>query len=356
MRKKMTSRFSARAFTLVEVMVAMLISMLLLGGIITLLVNSRRTYSLQEEISQLQENANFAMELLTRDLRMASYYGCASVLPANQTLLPFDVALEGVDIPAAGCANLKWQPSGEDLTIDPLQCRPETDALVLRYMEDAGRELLNDVCPGCLSFPIDMAPGPTGLDQNESVIISDCAAGDIFTITNNDVDATGTVQFGTSLSKEYHGRNAGGPVPYGGVARVSRLVSQSYSVRMDNTGDGPVSTLYLDEQRGAGAQPLIPGVENMQVYFGEDTGNDGAPDTYVNAQGVTSWQNVVNLRIGLLMRSTQELASLALDTQNYDLFTGAPGCAPPDGERCINPEDLRVRREVYTTVIQLRNR
>jgi type IV pilus assembly protein PilW len=91
---------------------------------------------------------------------------------------------------------------------------------------------------------------------------------------------------------------------------------------------------------------MIEGVENMQILFGEDTaGADTIADTYVDAATVTNWDNVVSVRIALLMRTVEEDFSTELNTNTYDLL----------GTN-FDPVDDHRRRRVFTNTIQIRNR
>ena len=62
-----------RGISLVEIMVALLLSLFLMGGVIQIYLSSKQTYRTQEGNSRLQENGRFAMEILSRQIRMAGY-------------------------------------------------------------------------------------------------------------------------------------------------------------------------------------------------------------------------------------------------------------------------------------------
>ncbi len=62
-----------RGFTLVELMVAMVIGLILLGGVYTVFFSSVTTYRQTAGLSRLQENGRFALELLGQELRNAGY-------------------------------------------------------------------------------------------------------------------------------------------------------------------------------------------------------------------------------------------------------------------------------------------
>src|SRR5512138_738826 len=61
--------------TLIELMVALAIGAFLMIGAITVFMQSRTTFRLNDSISRLQENARFALEALEPDIRMAHYWG-----------------------------------------------------------------------------------------------------------------------------------------------------------------------------------------------------------------------------------------------------------------------------------------
>lgn len=67
-----------QGMTLIEIMIALLIGAFLLGGVLQIFINSKQTYRMQEGLSRMQENGRFAMEFLSRDIRMAGFWGCHS--------------------------------------------------------------------------------------------------------------------------------------------------------------------------------------------------------------------------------------------------------------------------------------
>ncbi len=73
-----------RGFTIVEVMVALVITSILLLGVINIFVASKTTYTLQNGVARLQENARYAIQVMTRSIQMAGY-NTNSVLAAPFT-------------------------------------------------------------------------------------------------------------------------------------------------------------------------------------------------------------------------------------------------------------------------------
>lgn len=89
---------------------------------------------------------------------------------------------------------------------------------------------------------------------------------------------------------------------------------------------------------------LVTGVENMQILYGEDTDGDGTANRYLDQTLVANFDSVVSVRIALLLRTRNPVAS-GLDTRVYNLL----------GTNVGPMNDQRTRR-MYTATIALRNR
>lgn len=65
-----------KGLSLIELMVAILISSILLLGVVELFLNTFRTDRTNTELSRVQESGRVAMELISREVRRAGYQGC----------------------------------------------------------------------------------------------------------------------------------------------------------------------------------------------------------------------------------------------------------------------------------------
>jgi type IV pilus assembly protein PilW len=63
-------------FSLVEIMIALIIGLFLLGGLLQLFSGAQQTYRMQRNLARLQENGRFALDFLAHDVRMTGYWGC----------------------------------------------------------------------------------------------------------------------------------------------------------------------------------------------------------------------------------------------------------------------------------------
>jgi type IV pilus assembly protein PilW len=99
-------------------------------------------------------------------------------------------------------------------------------------------------------------------------------------------------------------------------------------------------------------QPLVDGIQNMQVEYGVDTDADGIANSYVDSTNVQAgtaggggpdWNNVVSVRVAVLVQGQQNVLDQA-QAITYNIL-GTP----------VTITD-RTPRRVFTTTIPLRNR
>ena len=106
-------------------------------------------------------------------------------------------------------------------------------------------------------------------------------------------------------------------------------------------------TLAEDDSTLAEAT-IIPGVENIQLLYGEDTNAaDNATNAtkYVNAGNVVNWGNVVSVKLGVLVNSQGDIATTD-DEVAYDL----------QGQTQIAAANDHMRRRAYSATVVVRNR
>lgn len=78
-----------RGFSIIELMIAMLIALFLLGGLVTLVVGSRRSNGTQSALSQLQDNERVAMTLIANVVQKAGYFPYPTTATGGQTINSF---------------------------------------------------------------------------------------------------------------------------------------------------------------------------------------------------------------------------------------------------------------------------
>ena len=64
---------SEQGFTLIELLIAMVIALVVLTSISSTFIIQRKTYDMQEQITEMQQNARAAIDMISREVRMAGY-------------------------------------------------------------------------------------------------------------------------------------------------------------------------------------------------------------------------------------------------------------------------------------------
>lgn len=373
----MQSHTVQKGFTLIEVMVAIVIGTILSAAAIALLVNSKSTYEVQDDLARLQENARFAMEMLMRDIRMAGYFGCVDsidevtnhVVGSDSSLFDTRFPIDAVDHDDYS----QWYPSG--LTIDlpttitsvtpNIDVVDGTDMISLRYMVPDTSITVEEPYAVQPSGALKVTAG-ADLEVGEIIAVTDCDKADIFQITN--LQTTG------SQSNVVHNTGTGSPGNFNnGVSGCSgansHCLSKTYkenafimkltSVRyFIGEGENGASLYRIGLARDPSTNALtyignemVEGIEQLQLTYGLDTDGDDVPDVYRTAQNIGAgggnWLDVKAVRIGLVARTIDPMGTATDDF-------GPALIDINDLQNVAVPNDRR-RRRVFTATVQLRN-
>ena len=321
--KNMQLNQSQKGLTLIEIMIAMTISLVLLAGIIQIFLSSKQSYNIQQALSRVQENARLVTDIVLRDITAAGYMGCLGSTDnvintlADQTAnYDYASAIEGTE---GGAGN------PDSITIR-------------RVIEGMSIPVVEPMTNGTGSIKLDTTNlNYASLNQWDVVTVSDCAGAAVFMITNDPaassgviehdagVDATSGVNQGQSNSTADLKRIFGSQTAT--TAKIYRVSSTSYQVLPSESGR--TSSLYIS------GNELVEGVENLQIEYGIANGppTASAPtiaEQYVDANSVTDWNNVMAVRLTFIVNS---------------------------GDLIVNPGDGDGRlRKTFSTTIRLRNR
>jgi len=66
-----------KGYTLIELLIATGLGIFLLSGVVQIFNSNSQSIRLVNASARVQEGGRIAMEMLTRDIRMADYWGCA---------------------------------------------------------------------------------------------------------------------------------------------------------------------------------------------------------------------------------------------------------------------------------------
>jgi len=316
--------------SLVELMVSIALSLILTLGIIQIFSSSKQTGRVQNALARVQENARFALDLLSRDIRMAGQLGCNSnafVSDSSSGELatgPFSSGIFGYEY---------HNPMTVNLT--NANTAPDQDSVA------NGTDVIVVMAASANGTPITSSSGDTitvntgsDIDDGDPMLVSDCDNADLFVVdshTSSSITAT------ASLSKGY----AAG-------AEIAPLHYTAYYLRVKD-GQRNLYRSYVNGNAGSigvNTDPLLEGVEDMQVLYGETQSDgkiryvDSDPDNNP-ATNDLDWSKVVSVRINLLMRTEED--NLASKPQQYWFM-----------DQLHTANDKHLYRS-FTTTIQLRN-
>ena len=326
-------------FSLVELLVALTISLLLALAAISALVVTRQGVTTVDAASQLRDNGRFAADLIQRIAVQSgfkdSFYATTPPTPAASAEARNEATAWKYPPNISGFSNARISST------DPLNSSTArtsgslgygSDILILRYQE-------TETFPG------------SGVSDRSMI---NCAG------------------------------NSPAMVPSDREDRVPSI----FHVAESPTGSGELALMctYLNPTTGNwDTQPIIQGVENFQVLYGTDAVTPGAApaasattdsvsDQYLRADQLTvsgstvgtndNWRRVRSLRIGMVLRgplnSAQGTASPRICPFGLGRAssTGTPGSALSStndaGTVCTTPTDGRLR-QVVTFTVHLRN-
>ena len=280
-----------QGLSLVELMVAMTISLVLIFGATQVYVDSRNAYNVNEAVARLQENARYAMGVIEPDIRMANYWG----LVKGATLV------SGQAAQSAGAAaianNSQVLVCGTNFAVDLMTTlQGDNNQYVLSPSRAAGCNTLS---------------GWTTSAQVSSDTLTVRRASTVPSVdgANQPLSVANVLQICSSrlAARVYSDGSACGTSP---SAQANNLIVNAYYVdNNSSTAAGLPSLRRKSLTTVAGVkqfidQEIMPGVEDMQVQFGIDaSGVTGVATRYVNPNAVPAGAAVVAVRVWLLLRS-----------------------------------------------------
>lgn len=227
-----------RGITLIELLVAMVISAILVGGIYRTFIGQQKTYTVQEQVVDIQQNVRGAVNRMTAEVRMAGFGHVDMLLPAPYA-------------------------SGAGVTI-------------------GGRtynDIVNPNIPVAGSVTILSGAGSTTLteapasNQIKVASLTDSQGNTLFDTGNRKYVSVGGVE-------SYRITNITGAGPY--TLTLSGTLTYSHLVGTPVYGIRAVTyqlnglTLLRDENMGAGGQPIADNIENLQFGYFNENGNPPA--------------------------------------------------------------------------------
>lgn len=342
---------SQRGFTLVELMIALVLGLVVVGGVISVLLSNQQTYRSNQALSQVQDASRTAFEFLARDIRQAGGTPCGN--PANRIA---NVLNNG---PASGGTDwwANWSNAlhgYEGNQTDPAV--PTGTGVTDRVTNTDSVQLIGASGSGLSIEKHDAASATFHLYNSAAGVIT---PGDIVIVCSPDHAAitqiTGPATIGELLN---HNTGTGVPgnctkvlnspancaanpslaVPFPPNSQLAKLSANDWYIGNNNLGQcitgsaggsAQACSLFRSTISASGgnaaaqAQEIVRGVTNMQLAYLQ------GGTSFVPATSVTDWGAVTAVRVTL---------TVAVPTN-------------PN-----NPNNPDIVQRVFTNTITLRNR
>jgi len=329
--KASTRSCKQSGFTLVELMVALLLGLVLLGSVVTIMSSTRQTLRGGENLARMQESARFAFEILLRDLRDAGANPCGARSLANvirvSGVVPWwadwdSGAVRGFD-------------GSEATTIAPFGTSAAarvdgTDAvLTLRTaLDEAAVKLVSAHDPAGPTFTL---PAAAPIKSNDIVLACDAKSGALLQVGT--IGGSTDIEYGTGTLNCTD--DLGYPTPANCTGTTARTFDPGASITKWEPGLWYVGinsrgsrSLFrktpVPQNSGAvtvQSEEIIPGVHDMQVdYLTRDAAGSTLSTAWVPASDTTfaaasgAWtatntKQVVAVRVRLTIRSEENVGT-----------------------------------------------
>jgi len=358
--------------TLIELLVAMSLSILVIGAALSLFMANRNTAASSTAVSAVSDNGRIALSFIGESVRSGGYMACSatndlrtiatgttrqlSILSPGGTPVQHNyteafggyeaagsapggvVALAALPVVADGNAG-DWTNAGGLDGLLAGKVTQGTDVLVVRQSTP-------QAVPIYTTAPYVTGTGQTTLTVNgvgtvapgQFAVISDCIVSTAFQVGGaggTTITTTGPFDlFGGDLNWNYDITNSITPV--------------DMTIYFIGPGRDTDSSLWSYDETSGLFQELVPDVENMQVLYGVAPTNPNQVTQYVTANSVVDFNQVSSVKVAVLVASPPGQPAVQLATaatvQAFQLL-----------ETTVNPPLDNRLRKVLNTTIAVRN-
>jgi type IV pilus assembly protein PilW len=317
-------------FTLIEMMIALVVSAFVLSGVMFTYISMKVTTSDTLEIGELQESGRLAMDILRKDIELtgfwATYYG-STLDAANVTApaAPVGDCFEGSNngsFPNDPTTNFRYLYGVTTTTSSAINCISSaiknSDVIQIKHLD------------------------------GQSISVADSLSNQFYFMSEYN---QGSLSAGTSENIDPLSPNAS---LWGYTHNAYYISEQTYSL-----GSKSITVPVLMRKRltanGFTTESIMEGVENLRFLYGLDIDGDNRVDTYKTAVQMsdTDWEqttvNILNVQIFLLIRAFEEDANSTASSKTYVL-----GGDTEANQRKLSFND-KYRRALFVSTIHLLN-
>jgi type IV pilus assembly protein PilW len=300
-------------FTMIELMVAMVLGLVIIGGATSLILANRQSYRTNEALSQVQESARTAFELLARDVREAGISGCdnsgrmANVLNTPGSGLKWWQTWFGI----AGYEGTQTNPAVaiSSATGDRVS---GTDSLILQGIQGTGLTVENHD-PTSSNFKINATT--TDFVPQDILIVCDFDHAVMLQVTNyNDSNVTVVHDTGGGVADPGNcSKGLGYPTVcttngneyvFGPNSQIARMSAVAWYIGNNGRAAEGGRSLYRRRLVSGGvsqSEEVVAGVSDLQLLYREQ-----GVDEFRPATSIGTWANVNAVQIDLSLQSADQ--------------------------------------------------
>lgn len=345
-----------RGLSIVELMVALLLASILTLGLVYVFVTNSDTFRLNQAQSRVQESGRTASDILSRAVRNADYWGCASAFGGGDGV---DSMLnEGGDFDSDFFLNgLAGESEVGDNHDDFDNVLPGSDIVMFGGKESASGLGLDERTPIASAVITTDGDAEEYFEEGDIILLNDCRSANMLQITHFRNEGIGVNTGEGSPGNATQNQN---DFQAGGSA--FRPSMNSFYIRQTFDDDNNEHRALVFNPRinssdngtvGDWGRPveLVDNVWDMRIEFGRDTNGNSRVDTWSAPGPEDEADEAIAVRFSFLVRSPQD--DVVEERQSY-CFPGWLDCEN-DGSLRTDADDDRLYR-VYTSTATLRNR
>lgn len=281
--------------SLVEMMVALVINLCVIGAAVTMYLKARDIYVTTETLARVQENARYAMGLIEADVRMANFWGLHNqsdfITTSMLSMFPLNC---GVDWATDTASFVTGENNAYSLPCAASGGGAQADGDVLIVRRASARRISPQ------------SGTVTALNRDRVLIVSNQLAGEIFVPK----DISDSIPAGYATSD---------PASAPPLADTRELLVNAYYVSRNSsvaTGYPALRRKRLSAGPSIIDEELLPGVEDLQFQVGVDVDDDANVDLFVNPGAMPAGGTPVSVRLWLRVRAQDRVKGYA-DTRAY---------------------------------------
>lgn len=294
-----------KGFSLIELMIALVMGLFLIGGVISVFIGSSQSFSSNEALSRVQENGRFALEMISQELRSVGYKGeCYDEVIEIIDTTDTDYEDEAFDLndPLKGWGD----DTGEFFVGDLTNYETNTDLIIIKHAAvNSGVQLTSDVAQDDVNLSVD-----GNISGGAIIVLSNGLTCDIFQNTaSNAVVSRGTsgeiinnkAVASQAFSREFRS---------GDETTISLFTSKLFYVGSGLTASNALrSVTYSDGV--ANDEELVEGVSDLTISYAVVSGAGPSLDYSNTAAQITAsndWDDVVAVRVTVDIQGDENIA------------------------------------------------